>query len=406
MLAKVARRFAGYGVNLAVTAVLSLLLIPLIISGAGEDGWAAVALGQAIGAVASVVIAYGWGFHGPSTVAMNRESRATVSGEILESTKLRLILSIPVFAIGIGVSALVSPGNGALAAWGFASIAVLGLRMNWVFIGLGDTRLLLTLETIPRSLGLLAAILIMSSSQSVISALAAQAAGSLCAFAATLMWNHVRSGGDHTQLRSTRYLLRANAHGVSGLTVAAVWVSLPAIVISILAPQMLASFALVMRVYAQGCTAISPVVDILQGWVPSKDRSTVVRRATRAIKVAIAAGAAVAIAYIAVSTPLYNFLGAGVVTPKLPEVLLSGAALTLWVTSQTVSRCALAPLGMQEQFAKIVYIAVAAGVTTLLLTVASLGSTGGLLSIVVWASLQTTMGGLVFLRARRQRENP
>lgn len=405
MIFKAVRRFAGYGVNLAVTAVLSLLLIPLIIRTTGEDGWAAVAVGQTIGAVASVIVAYGWGFHGPSTIATNRSSRARVSAEILESAKLRLILCLPVFFVGIVLTAIVTPGDDVLAAWGFASIAVLGFRMNWVYIGLGDTRLLLLLETLPRALGLMTAILLMLLEQNTVAALAAQAVGSVCAFAAAMVWNHLRSKGVHTELRSSRELLATNFHGVSGLTVAALWISLPAIIISLIAPQALATFALVMRVYSQGCTAVSPVVDILQGWVPSRDRAVLVSRARRAVKIASAAGILLGATYVAVSQPLYAFLGAGIVFPRLDEVVLSAIALGLWVTSQTLSRCALAPLGMQKEYARIVYAGVAAGLVVLLSTVAMLGATGGLLSIVVWAGIQTLLSGLAFRRAVRGQQS-
>jgi len=59
----------GYGSSMVLLAITSLLAIPAMVAASGTHAWGAIAVGQSIGGVAAVIIAYGWGLSGPAAIA-------------------------------------------------------------------------------------------------------------------------------------------------------------------------------------------------------------------------------------------------------------------------------------------------------------------------------------------------
>jgi hypothetical protein len=99
----------------------------------GGDASAAIATGQAVGAV---LIAYGWIVSGPAAVA-----RADAVGrrtEYLESLRTRLVICVPVAAACALVAVLVVRTGQDLAALGSVSTATIGLTASWYFVGTGQ----------------------------------------------------------------------------------------------------------------------------------------------------------------------------------------------------------------------------------------------------------------------------
>src|SRR4051794_30938992 len=63
------RRGGGFAFNMFIVAGSSLVAIPLVIGLAGGNVWAAVTVAQTVGALAAILVAFGWGVLGPATVA-------------------------------------------------------------------------------------------------------------------------------------------------------------------------------------------------------------------------------------------------------------------------------------------------------------------------------------------------
>jgi hypothetical protein len=104
----------------------SLALIPVIASVGGASGWAAVAVGQALGGGAATVLQYGWGFSGPTRLV---PLSAVDRGRLLWVSMLsRLIVGAVLFPAAAAVAAVLAPaGFRTLAALTAVAVATVGL---------------------------------------------------------------------------------------------------------------------------------------------------------------------------------------------------------------------------------------------------------------------------------------
>ena len=102
-------------------------MIPTMIKVSGGDASAAIATGQAVGAVGAVLIAYGWIVSGPAAVArVDAVGRRT---EYLESLRTRLVICVPAAACALVAVLVVRTGQD-LAALGSVSTATIGLTAS------------------------------------------------------------------------------------------------------------------------------------------------------------------------------------------------------------------------------------------------------------------------------------
>src|SRR4051812_29906817 len=69
------RRVTLYAMPMLVSSISPLLYIPVVTHVTGARGWAAIAVGQSIGAAAAVLVGYGWIFDGPRQLAEVDPSR-------------------------------------------------------------------------------------------------------------------------------------------------------------------------------------------------------------------------------------------------------------------------------------------------------------------------------------------
>ena len=110
-------------------------MIPTMIKVSGGDASAAIATGQAVGAVGAVLIACGWIVSGPAAVArVDAVGRRT---EYLESLRTRLVICVPAAACALVAVLVVRTGQD-LAALGSVSTATIGLTASWYFAGTGQ----------------------------------------------------------------------------------------------------------------------------------------------------------------------------------------------------------------------------------------------------------------------------
>jgi O-antigen/teichoic acid export membrane protein len=134
----------------------SLSVIPAIASVSGTQGWAAVALGQALGTGAATVLQYGWGFIGPTQVV---ELSAVDQARLLwVSTLHRLVVAAVLFPVAAAAAALLAPdGHRLLAALSAVALATFGMSAYWFFVGTGRPGQAARYETVPRLVVQLAA---------------------------------------------------------------------------------------------------------------------------------------------------------------------------------------------------------------------------------------------------------
>lgn len=152
------RRTFAYAALPLLSLLTPLLVLPVISRAATTAEWSALAVGQSIGLVASLVVGYGWPVLGPPRAAQAGASeRRELYADSLVSRLLVLSVVGPVVSVLAWFS---SPGEGsaqvlcALTALGQAAV---GLSISWYCIGVGAPAKIARYEVLPRALGAVAA---------------------------------------------------------------------------------------------------------------------------------------------------------------------------------------------------------------------------------------------------------
>lgn len=134
----------------------------------GVEGWAAIGLGQSVGAFCGIVVSYGWNTVGGARIALakNADDRLQIYRESLFTRPLLLT----VFALlSTGVLALSLDGDlhtTMLCILMAVAAMVAGLSLAWFAVGEGQPMLILKYETVPTvSSMLIAAVLIVSTGE-------------------------------------------------------------------------------------------------------------------------------------------------------------------------------------------------------------------------------------------------
>lgn len=139
-----------------ISFLAPLIVLPLVAGVSSSAEWAALGVGQALGAVVGIVVAYGWPMVGPVEVAS--ADRSTVPGIFYESLLTRAVLlgcAVPLVALLSGLAA--PEGEFALTSTTALATATMGLSSTWVAVGLGRAGSVTVLEHLPRLLVMAAA---------------------------------------------------------------------------------------------------------------------------------------------------------------------------------------------------------------------------------------------------------
>lgn len=391
---------AGFAAGIALLAVVSLLAIPVMITAAGPRGWAAVATGQAVGAVAALMIAYGWGTTGPARVARARGRQRLT--EFAESLTVRLTLVLPLGGLAAAVAAAVAVSHPGLAALGAASAASVGLTANWYFVGTRRPYRLLALEMVPRAAGTLAGIAAVRAGAGAEAVLGGQLAGMAAAVLASGTWIVSSTPERRGWWRARRGLLEVLArqrHGVFASTATGLYAALPIVLVGLLAPGAQPAFAVLDKVAKQVASAVSPVVTVLQGWVPGGPDAGLRRRAARAVAAAALAGGSLLLGAVLAGEHLIRWLGGGRIAVPGTAVLLLGLVMGTAVVGAVLTRAVLVALG---ELPLMTGATLAGSVTGLALVALLAGPWGlmGALTGVLAGHMVKVAGGLTGLRRR------
>lgn len=381
--------------------------MPAIIRSAGPDGWGTIAVGQAVGVVASVVVMYGWSVVGPASVA--NASGEEADREYLTSLVVRIILFPPTLAAGVGFSWILTRGDLLLTAVAVSSTALLGLRAGWFFIGRGTPWRLLLYEAMPRALGVWVGVsMLLFLDADVWVAIAWQSIGLLMALGASSVRaapSIVRSPSralETVRRIPIRRTLGLHGHSVSAATISALFGSSPLMILSIVAPAGIPAFALVYRFQSQLMTAASPIMDFLQGWVPRGAPAGLVRRAWTAQAIAVC-GAACAVILVATAGPrIYDFLGGGVIETPPPLIGASALSLALALVVQVSGIGTLPAFGGARELARNVTVGSLTGVATVFALAYQYGGVGALFGLSSGLAVTATLNLVALARLSKK----
>lgn len=395
-------RLVGFGLSVLLLAVSSLLLIPAIIVAGGQTAWGSIAVGQSIGAVAAVLIYFGWGHTGPARIA--RVGSAEVRREFAESVKTRGALMVPVGAVASAIAALVAPDHPVLAIVGCLSAAAIGMTSDWYFVGRRQPYLYLIVETLPRVAGTVAGVVLLNAGASV-------AVGPLCVLAGMLLAAGVSTAvvllprhGERLPLRPLRVILRTQRHGVASGIGSAVYATAPLVLVSLVAPGIQPVYALVDKLQRQLSVALGPVVAIVQGYVPRPEPRETVRRARAALWGGAAFCAALFAAVLVAGPILLRWLGAGEVQPPFAAVLVMSAYVALNVWESFLARGVLASYDRLAAVARGTVVGSAVGLPLVIVGALAAGVVGALLGLVAGLFARTVYEGVQAWRHGRMVE--
>jgi O-antigen/teichoic acid export membrane protein len=371
----VVRRLGGFTLAVALNGIVATAVIPVLITTVGLADWAGLATGQAIGGTAALVLAWGWGVVGPAEVAaMPLSERPPYYTHSLQA---RLFLAPPVTVVAALVALIVVRGDvwaGVLMA---VAMTLQGLNASWYFIGCADPRGFLLWDTTPRLaatvIGVTAVafgaplatypILLVVAALGATSGASRRITGRPLArptIARSVGWRHFRSKGS----------------SVVATLLASTYLALPLVFVSALAPAAAPVYALADRLLRLATTALSPLSQLTQGWVPAGPPSELRSRIRRAIS-AISVVAAVAGSALALGGPWAgNILSGLEVRLPLSVTAPMGLALAATLITQTIGLACLVPLRKQ---AYLLYAAAGGAAVNLalqLLLVPRLGASG------------------------------
>jgi len=396
---------AGFGLGMALLAVATLLAIPTMIKVSGADAWAAIATGQAVGSVGAVLIAYGWVVSGPAAIATaDATGRRT---EYWESLRARLAICLPIIAGCVVVAVLVVQDGQGLAALGSVSTATIGLTASWYFVGTGQPYRLLLLETAPRVIGTTLGIVLMDVFQTAAAGLLSQLAGmfvGVLACSIAILTYHLPKDRPALRPRPIRTVLVSQRHGVSSSVVSTTYGAVPIVIVGLVSPSALPAYAVLDKIQKQIGAAISPFVQVFQGWVPRAGRADLKARARMALICAVVAGAGLALFLAVIGRPLIGWLGGGQIEVQTLSIILMAVLIALNMIESVLSKACLVPLGQIAMVAKITLYGSICGLALTAVAAWKLGVNGALGGLIIGLLLRLGLELAVMVRTRIQVE--
>lgn len=371
------RRVAAFVTVPFVSLITPLVVLPVIADSTNASGWAALAVGQSIGAVAGIVVAYGWPLVGPVEVA--RSERADVGVILFESLLSRAVLLAGVVVPSAAISALAAPtGRVMLSVSTTLATLTFGLTFNWVAIGLGRARSIIAFDAVPRiAFAVLTAFVVVEGGNiywypAFIAS--ASAAGLLlfCTFVVRPR-RPTRSLGAVLRDRLSGQASAA-ATALAGGAYSAGALFLVGTAASVHQTALMSSAD---RLYQVGLFAVVALGSALQSWVVPRDHTLQAMRRRRALLLHAALGIAGLVGYAALAPTVIRMLFGADLTPGYVVALGYGLAFAFLAPATSLAQHVLVPDGRVREIMKTTLLGAAVGVPALLLLSREFGAAGG-----------------------------
>ncbi|WP_375400972.1 hypothetical protein [uncultured Amnibacterium sp.] len=370
-----ASRLSGFAAATALTGAVGFMTIPVLISAGGAQTWAVLAFGQAIGGVGMVLTGWGWNISGAAEAALLDRDQANEL--LLRSVAIRLKLVVPVCGAAAAVAFLLAPADPVLAATSAAAFSLNGLSAAWFYTGMRAPRTLIVREVVPRTAFIVLGLLVCLLTRSIGPFPAFLAAGCLAA----VVLNVTGAGGSPFGLfashgRNSLPELRRQLPAVFTTLTSTLYLATPTVFVGLIAPQDLAIIALADRLFKTVNMAASPILNVLQGAIPSRDPDVFRQRVRKGLTAVLGLGVGGGVLF-AVGAPLVAPLISGGQT-QLPLAVTIPFGLTVLATylSQVVGLSCLITLGRVRSVAISATVGAVIGVPVLLVGSALAGAAG------------------------------
>lgn len=155
------RRGFGFVVAPLVSILAFLVVLPVLARTATINEFASIALGQSIGAVATLVVSYGWTVTGPADVARADPARRPLFW--IDSLRMRLVAFGVVLLPTSAIALALDPAHSWLAPGLAIATAFAGFSPGWYSIGLGQPSIVVWFDAVPKIAGNLVGVVLAAS---------------------------------------------------------------------------------------------------------------------------------------------------------------------------------------------------------------------------------------------------
>lgn len=400
-LGRLSRKLASYSASLAVGAVINVVTIPLIISSAGASLWAEFAVAQAIGTIVSLVAAAGWGLTGPADVV--RRGTRDRGLHFLESSWARMYLFIALLPLACVALALFRPTNLPMSLVMLLAVSFGSLGASWYFIGESSPGRLFWIDTMPRVIGSVLGVTLLAITRDAWWYVALYAVGAFATVVVPVITIPRRTGVGYGEVslaprRSIALLVEQRAAMLTAASTA-IQINLPIVLVASVAPRALIEYALAEKVYKFAQNALSPVVQVVQGWrMEFGDAQH--RQRLQQIMLSVSAFGLLLGAGVALLLPLASrYLSAGRAEISWSVSIAFGAGLAVVTLSRVVSYAFLMALGARREVARGAVVSTVVGLPAVALFAFLFGAAGA-----AWALTLSEAAALAYQLVVLKRE--
>lgn len=262
------KRIAAFAGLPLLASLASFILLPIIATVGGPPVWNSLAVGQAVGAIAAIVIGLGWPLTGPAAVASERDAvtRRRLYATSFVTRFYVFVCAVPLMA---GVLSLTGVREQFWVAFLMACAqAAAGLTPAWYCIATGHAGRIAKYDVIPRMVATLGVIPLLFATGGIF---LYPLALLLLGLAGTLWFNkdHAQRADFHGLTPRTVIREIWELRGGAGVTVAAgAYASTPVLVVqAAVSASGLAAFVSAEKLYRIGQLATAALGNSLQGWV-------------------------------------------------------------------------------------------------------------------------------------------
>ena len=363
-----ARRLVSFAATVGASTVVSLVTVPLVIGRTSAEAWGGLAVIQTGAILFGVLVAFGWGTTGAATVAgMPEARRPRLYLESLVTRGYLFALTLPAM---IATMLAVSPGSASVVVAGSIAYLLPYAGATWYFIGEAKPARLFFFDALPQMLGVLLGFLVLNVTGDLTHFLIALAVMTLIgvAISARVILKGLRPEDQvDLGLRAAVRRLAPQRHGVITAATTSLYVSLPLLAVSALIPAATPLYAMGDKLFRFGLVAFSPVLQVIQGWVPEGGTAFVHHRARRAAVfgpvLGVIGGAAITVA----SPTIADVLSHGEIRLTVLQSLPFGLMFTVVACTQIIGLACLVAMNASRALAASTVLGALAGVPLIIL---------------------------------------
>ncbi|WP_336856767.1 polysaccharide biosynthesis C-terminal domain-containing protein [Sinomonas albida] len=374
-------RLASFALTTGLTSVVGLISVPVIIAGAGPSLWGIQAALQTAAGLFGILVSFGWGTTGAGEIAAAPADRRPQ--KYVDSLVTRAYLALIAYPAMVVTMGLLNPNHLVLVAVGSATFLMPFLGASWYFIGEARPARLFWLDGFPQSIGVLAGVVVMIITHDLITVLAVQAvfnAVGVILSARTIVRSSPTALVVSYAPRESLRRLAGQRHSVMTAATSGLYVSVPLLLLNAVAPSSLSRYAMGDKLFRFGLTAFSPVLQLVQGWLPANGRSHLLVRMRLVARLVPAAGVIGAVLIALLGPIAANLLSGGEIgftwELSIPFGLIFGAV----AVTQVVGLACLVQLNETRSLARSTLAGAISGIPLIVVGALSFGAAG-----VAWA---------------------